>query len=303
MKPWNSAGPRFVGLGVLLLLALALSTPPSAAGPEPGRTLLPLSRPAFTGSSASTHTPAPPGQAPIAAASGPAGVQARYCTDLLRNGGFESGNFLYWTTSGAPVVLSTGGHTGSHSAQLGGRDNALDRVSQVVSCPFSGNYVEMAYYLYLHTTQLPGTGSDYLRTDIKDSGGDGPSHWTYIGSIAADTWVRMPGTLGVWPYACEPGETWQVTFEAVTDAANPTWFLVDDVSLVPCCADDAREPNDSFSSASAVSRALTTCGCAPAEMRTGSALMRRPVSSFTCACRSRRPGRPPSAWCHLRARR
>ena len=210
-------------------------------------------RPAFTGSSAPTHTLAPPGQASIAAASGPAGVQTRYCTDLLRNGGFESGNFLYWTTSGAPVVLSTGGHTGSHSAQLGGRDNAVDRLSQTVSCPFSGNWVEIAYYLYLHTTQLPGTGSDYLRTDIKDSGGGGATYWTYIGSIAADTWVRMPGTLGEWPYACESGETWQVTFEAVTDAANPTWFLVDDVSLAPCCADDAHEPNDSFSSASAVS--------------------------------------------------
>jgi hypothetical protein len=142
-----------LALGILLLLALALSTPPSAAGPEPGRTLLPLSKPDFTGSSASIHTPAPPGQAPIAAAPGPAGGQARHCTDLIRNSGFESGNFLYWSTSGAPIVLSTGGHTGWHSAQLGGRDNAVDRVSQVVSCPFSGNHVEMAFYLYVHTTQ------------------------------------------------------------------------------------------------------------------------------------------------------
>ena len=97
----------------VLLLALALSTPPSAAGPEPVHALLPLSGPAFTGSSASTHTPAPPGRR-RARPRGPAGVQAPYCTELLRNGGFESGNFLYWSTSGAPVVLSTGGHTGSH---------------------------------------------------------------------------------------------------------------------------------------------------------------------------------------------
>lgn len=233
-------------LGVLLALVLALLSPPVIAGPGPARASAPFNSPAFA------QTPLP--SCPAAAAPDPAGPQAAtYCTDLIRNGGFESGNFLYWTTAGAPVVLSTGGHTGWHSAQLGGRNNALDRISQVVSCPFSGNEVAMAFYLYLHTTQSPGTGSDFLKTVISDSDGGGGSFWAYIGDIAADTWVQMPITVGLWPYACEPGETWEVTFEAVTDAANPTWFLVDDVSVSPCCTDDPREPNNGFAAASAAS--------------------------------------------------
>jgi hypothetical protein len=240
-----------LALSVLGLVVLALSTPSSAAGPGPARTFVALSTRVVAGSLALAHPPAPPSLA--AAAPDPAGIEAPYGTDLIRNGGFETGNFMYWSTSGAPVVLSTGGHTGSHSAQLGGRDNALDRISQTVACPFSGNYVEMAFYLYIHTTQPPGGGSEYLKTVITDSGGGGASFWTYIGDIAADTWVHMPITVGQWPYACEPGETWQVIFEAVTDAFNPTWFLLDDVSLAPCCADDPREPNNDFAAASAVS--------------------------------------------------
>ena len=92
-------------LGAVLLLALVCLCPPICrAGPEPA-------------------------------------AVAPYCADLIRNGGFESGTFMNWSTSGAPTVVSTGGHSGGHSAQLGGRDNAVDRVWQVVSCPFTSGRI------------------------------------------------------------------------------------------------------------------------------------------------------------------
>lgn len=233
-------------MAAALLLAPALSTPPSAAGPEPGHARLPLSTPAFVGSPESVQTPAPPRLAAIPAAAGPAGVQARYCTDLIRNGGFESGNFLYWTTSGAPVVLSTGGHTGSHSAQLGGRDNALDSIAQTVSCPFSGDLVQGGHYLYMHTSQPTGAGSDVMRASVLRNDGGGFDTWIHPGDLAPDTWHDRGFSVEMSPYACEPGKTWQIEFEAATDASNPTWFLVDDVSLELCCFEDIFESNNSF---------------------------------------------------------
>jgi len=57
------------------------------------------------------------------------------CTEHLRNGGFETGTFMYWTTSGSPTVLSTGGHSGSHTAKLGGRNYAMDEITQIIPCP------------------------------------------------------------------------------------------------------------------------------------------------------------------------
>lgn len=89
-----------LALGVLSLVVLALSAPSSAAGPRPARAFVALSTRVFAGRS----TPAPL-QHWAAPAVCPAGPQARYCTDLVRNGGFETGSFMYWDTTGSPVVL------------------------------------------------------------------------------------------------------------------------------------------------------------------------------------------------------
>jgi hypothetical protein len=49
------------------------------------------------------------------------------CVDQMHNGSFETGTFMYWTTSGSPSVISTGGDTGWHSALLGGHNNCPGR--------------------------------------------------------------------------------------------------------------------------------------------------------------------------------
>jgi len=179
-------------------------------------------------------------------------LAAPYCTDLIRNGGFESGNFLFWSTSGAPTVLSTGGHTGWHSAQLGGRDNAHDRISQVVACPFTADTVMASVRVYVHTTETGSGAFDVLTIHWSSSLGRASTH-SSTNQDSPDTWLVKQSLWHGLPVPCEPGVTWEVSFEATTDFSNPTWFLIDDVSLRPCCAEDAYEPNDSFGGARAVS--------------------------------------------------
>lgn len=239
-----------LALGLLLPSILALSAPPSAAGSGTVRDYRPLSSPAFAVRSAAAHTPAQP--CLTTTVRDPAGVQADYCTDRIRNGGFESGNFMYWTTSGAPVVLTTGGHTGAHSAQLGGRDNALDSIAQTVTCPFSGDWSYQSFYVYIHTTEPGASTSDRLWVTVKRNGDELGGFSIYPSEYPADSWWYVSSGFATSPYLCQPGGSVTIGLEAQTDATNPTWFLVDDVTLSTCCIDDPREPNNGFAAASAM---------------------------------------------------
>jgi hypothetical protein len=172
------------------------------------------------------------------------------CTDQVRNGSFESGNLLYWSTSGSPTVISTGGHSGWHSALLGGRNYATDEIFQVLPCPYQGAYVAMPFCIYMSTTDYVA-GSDHIEISMMNDLGVGGTSY-YWNDYPADVWWCGTGSSSG-SRACEPGMTWTVRVKAVTDYALPTTFLVDDVSLEVCCPDDAYEPNDSFGGADAVS--------------------------------------------------
>ena len=206
---WHSLTLRFLfGLVVILaLLAFAGSAAVQAADPEPESAL------------------------------------AGTCIDHLHNGGFEAGTFMYWTTSGSPTVISTGGHTGWHSALLGGRNYAVDEISQVIPCPYQGDKVTMHAYIYM-TSRDPEEGADSLEMSLYSSKGSGGTTWYYNDFDQNVWWAGTWSFFG--PSSCAPGDTLTVRFKASTDYALPTTFLVDDVSIEVCCPDDAGEPNDSL---------------------------------------------------------
>ena len=85
-----------------------------------------------------------------------------------------------------------------------------------------------------------------MRASVLRNDGGGFDTWIHPGDLALDTWHDRDFSVEMSPYACEPGKTWQIEFEATTDASNPTWFLVDDVSLELCCVEDIFESNNSF---------------------------------------------------------
>ena len=217
---FRTCHPSRLARGAMPLLALALLlTPVGSAGAQP-EALLPAQ-------------PAP------------------YCTEVIKNGGFELGT-IYWTTSGSPTIISTGGHSGWHSAQLGARNNAADRISQTIACPFSSGTMMVGYYVYMQTDEAAGAGAvDVLTVRLSGSAG-GPYTQTYSNSNEEYRWLGS-GTVWSVPVACTPGATWEISFQATTNSFYPTWFLVDDVTMSPCCSDDSYEANDSFGTARAVS--------------------------------------------------
>jgi hypothetical protein len=183
-----------------------------------------------------------------ASRAGPAigAAAAGTCIDQVHNGGFETGTFMYWSTSGGPTVIGTGGHSGWHSALLGGRNYADDEILQTLPCPYYGEAVTLTYYLYMSTSD-PVPESDYVAIRLEDSRGSGGTTWYYNEYNSEVWWAGLAWQAG--PQACEPGVSWTVRFRAVTDYALPTTFLIDDVSLEVCCPGDSFEPNDSFATA------------------------------------------------------
>lgn len=225
---WVAKRRRWVTLGTLLfgLILLLTRTTPALALPPDETPLL-----------------APSANVPDASAAAP------YCGDYVRNGSFEFLSFLYWTVGGTPQYWSSGGHTGWHSALLGGTNQAVDGVFQEIPCPYYGERVITHAWVYM-STQDPLTFADWLQLASYHSNGTGAWNYYYSNAPAESWWQWTHQSNG--PGVCQPGDYWTVRFRAETDGSAPTWFFLDDVSLEVCCADDPREPNNGFAAASAV---------------------------------------------------
>lgn len=191
----------------------------------------------------------PDGLPPTAPPSDASVTLAPHCGDQIRNGSFELLSFWGWTVGGTPQLWSSGGHTGWHSALFGGSNQDCDELTQVVTCPYYGENMRATAWVYMHTDDWEPY-SDWLQLAISAPGGG--MGWTYYyNDDPVDTW---------WPWSftsygagvCTPGAEWIVRFRAETDGSAPTWFFLDDVSLEVCCVEDAREPNNAFSTASPV---------------------------------------------------
>ena len=244
---------RLALVALLLCAVLFLRPPVLYAGPEPQAVLSPRPAAVVPGSPGSPRF-SPWGlvnRASVSSAGEPAVAAAAdpYCSELVRNGGFESGNFLHWSTSGSPSVLSTGGADGWHCAQLGGRNNANDRVFQVMPCPFDAGALLESYCLYVHTDEASNGAYDCLTVRFASISGTETVDVVCNNVTSQDQWLCGFNIDLSTHVSCPPGGTYEVSFAATTDSTLPTWFLIDLVSLATCCRDDPYEPNDTFATA------------------------------------------------------
>jgi hypothetical protein len=241
-----------LALGAMLLLTIVFLRPSVCrAGPEP-ETAVPLDRSRVAPGNSLATDGHPlwtiPGSPVLALPARPAAsaAVAPYCTELVRNGSFETGNFMYWSTSGSPSVV-LGGYDGLQMAQLGGRNHANDRVYQVIPCPFYAETLGYAFTVGMQTDEVGSGAYDCLTVRFASINGS-----ENVAQICNNAFLvgGVVFFVPLWSHvACPPGGTYEVSFAATTDADLPTWFWVDSVSLTPCCRDDPYEPNDTFATA------------------------------------------------------
>lgn len=149
-------------------------------------------------------------------------------TELIGNGGFESGATVWTQTSGViNSDTSEAAHAGSWKAWLDGYGSAhTDYVRQSVTIPASVASATLSFYLHVDTAESGSTAYDKLSVQVITSTGKYITLATYSNANASSGYVLRTIDLGAYK-----GQTVQVNFYGVEDGSLQTSFVIDDVSV------------------------------------------------------------------------
>ena len=151
-------------------------------------------------------------------------------TELIGNGGFESGNTV-WTASTSVIDNGTGqaARTGSWKAWLDGYGAAhTDTLLQTVSIPAAASTATLSFWLKVVSSETSTTSAlDTLKLQVRNSSGAVLATLkTYSNLDKGSSYVQRSFDLSAYK-----GQTIQVYFIGVENASVSTSFLIDDVSL------------------------------------------------------------------------
>ncbi|HPO23563.1 MAG TPA: Ig-like domain-containing protein [Arenimonas sp.] len=151
-------------------------------------------------------------------------------TELIGNGGFESGNTV-WTASSGVIDNGTGqaARTGSWKAWMNGYGSVhTDTMVQTVSIPAAASTATLSFWLKVVSSETTTTSAyDTLKVQVRNSGGTVLSTLkTYSNLDKGTTYVQRTFDLSAYK-----GQTVQIYFEGVEGSTVSTAFLIDDVSL------------------------------------------------------------------------
>lgn len=158
------------------------------------------------------------------------------CGELLRNGGFESGQ-VDWVEIGVDILtnrsdpyLAVAPYSGDWLAWLGGRQNAADTVYQTFSVPTGLGSARLRYSTYMSTAETGGV-YDRMYVRLRSSGGGLVQELDYLDNTFTlpNRWVARE--ISIPAISAYQGQSLRVSFEATTDASLTTSFYIDQVSL------------------------------------------------------------------------
>jgi hypothetical protein len=171
-------------------------------------------------------------------------------TELIVNGGFESGTSP-WIVAGGAGVYTGYPHTGANFLFMGGATNEVDSAYQTITIPAGVSSATLSFYYNIYSLEDTSAPYDTFTASIRDNSGDllaTVGNWSNIDQDAG------PGnpyyhqkTFNLLPYA---GQTIRVHFASANDYSNETYFFVDDVSAQVVLGPPA---NDACSGAIALS--------------------------------------------------
>ncbi len=161
--------------------------------------------------------------------------------NLLVNGDFESGR-TGWTESsnaGSALIvnLASAAHGGSWYALLGGGDSLTESLWQDVAIPASAQRAALRFWYRITTNEATtSTVYDRMQVTLRDAatGATLATLATYSNLTATSAWLQT-AEHDLTPYK---GSTVRVHFSSTTDASAPTWFRLDDVTLLTETASD-----------------------------------------------------------------
>ena len=152
-------------------------------------------------------------------------------TQLITNGGFESGASSWTVSSG--VISNSGSEvarTGSYKAWLNGYGSAhTDTLYQQVSIPAAATSASLSFWLKVSSDETTTTQAyDTLKLQIQNSSG------TVLATLATYSNLNK-GTAYVnktFDLSSYKGQTIRVYFVGVEGSVTATSFLLDDISLI-----------------------------------------------------------------------
>jgi hypothetical protein len=149
-------------------------------------------------------------------------------TQLIGNGGFESGASS-WTQSSGAITSSSGepAHAGSWKAWLDGYGTAhTDYVRQKISIPTGVANVTLDFFLHVDTAEPTTKAYDNLQVQVITSTGKTINLATFSNMNAASGYQEHSLSLNAYK-----GQTLQISFSGTEDKQQQTSFVIDDVSV------------------------------------------------------------------------
>jgi xanthomonalisin len=154
-------------------------------------------------------------------------------TELLLNGGFESGSTSWTLTSGVLCTTSTcsgeTSHAGTYFAWLDGYGSThTDSATQSVAITAGKTSATLTFYLHIDTSETSTTAAnDKLSVQVLNSAGTVLATLATYSNLNAASGYALK-TLSLTPYI---GQTVKIKFNGVENSSKATSFVIDDVSV------------------------------------------------------------------------